>query len=355
MKARDMWREAGRNLTSGTTRAVWYFLAFVLIIGILAAAEISQIAALSSAATNYRNVGASVTVLDAPGQIDGNTCEALTTVPGINKAGAVRQGGDRLALTVLPGAPLPMAYVTPNFPQLLDATTDRGAGVIFPGQLTDSLPLEVGDTVPTREGDVRVAGTFAYPDDGRVSGFGYTALVPASANGVFDQCWIEVWPESAEISNMVNLSLSRNPDAAPPTTSKLNSTLGSVFDGQTQFTSRVTRLVPAIAAVAGLALGYLAVHSRRLEAASNLHVGVTRRDQGGLFTIETLAWLLPAAILVMSGGLISIAESPIIDPDTAANHLLLLVVCGVSGVLIGAAVAWSRVRESQLFDYFKHR
>lgn len=94
-----------------------------------------------------------MTVLDARGQIDGNTCEALAAVPGINKAGAVR-----------------------------------------------------------------VAGTFASPDDGRVSGFGYTALVPASANGIFDQCWIEVWPESAEISNMVNLALSRNQDALLPTT-----------------------------------------------------------------------------------------------------------------------------------------
>ena len=81
MKATSFWREVGRSLATGTTRAVTYGVCLAVIVGALCIADLGTIRDILNSEREYRASGADIAVLTATGRIDGNACEQLVTAP----------------------------------------------------------------------------------------------------------------------------------------------------------------------------------------------------------------------------------------------------------------------------------
>lgn len=357
MKVAGIWREAYRNIITGTSRVALFTVLLALVSASLAVVDLLQIRALTDAAHAYQRAGASIAVLEAPGRVDGTACSALTRVPGIRAAGAIRTEEQRLTLSLLPGAPVPVSAVTPGFPALLYAETSAGAGLYLSDQVAQSLQALPGDEVMTRSGTVRVAGVYEYPNDGRAPGYGYMSLVPVPEAATFDACWADIWPQSDATRGLLLTTLTgvAADEQANVTLSSLNPSLGAVFPGVAEFERRLTRFAPIAAGIVALGLGYVSIRVRRLEIASHLHAGVSRRDQRHILTIETGAWVLLAIALMESAIGVTIAL------DSGGDRVALILIAqrvvftALIGASAGALIAWLSTHEKHLFTYFKRR
>lgn len=102
MCLRAIWREACRNLLTGTSRTV--ALTLVLAACMIGAITVDwlQIRNLESNAAAWVSAGASTYVITAPGHIDGQTCSRLQAVDGVLAAGAFRSVDTRTVLAAFP-------------------------------------------------------------------------------------------------------------------------------------------------------------------------------------------------------------------------------------------------------------
>ncbi|PFG41781.1 hypothetical protein ATJ88_0424 [Isoptericola jiangsuensis] len=347
--------EARRNLLSGTTRAAVLVAVAATLLGVLAVADVRAVVGVVQSAAEYRAAAGSVQVLDAPGQVDGARCEALARVDGVVAAGAVRAGGEVRSLN-LPSTPLTSLEVTPGLGGVLGAQA-ASAGIWLPHELAVALGASAGDVLATDRGAAVVGAVFAYPADGRDPAPSYAVLEPVPAGaGAFDACWAEVWPADERTTNLLWTVVDADPDAEqPPTLGPLNTTLGRDFDPAALLQERVTRFAPWAALVVGLALGLVAVRLRRLELAATLHAGVGRSALAWQVLVETLCWVLAAA--VVAGAVVAGAAAwhhP--APDVAVWWTgMRTVAVGLVAVLGGAVGTALATRESHLFRWFKER
>ncbi len=368
--------EAVRNLRSGTTRA----LTFGLICGVLATAALVAdalaIDAVQGAAARYLSAGAATLVVESPGGVDGARCEAMTDVPNVRAAGAMRQTDAPLLPLRTPGIELPTFDATPGAVALLRATegaespspvapradrthdtTDAGRdGMFVSTELAGTLSLTTGSALRTSTGTAEVSGVFSYPDDGRAAGLGYSVVLSVPPRGAFDQCRVLIWPESDAVRAIVASSVLTAGATAesPPTIGQLNPTLGEHFDAEARFRDRSTAFVPLAAIAAVGVAGFVAVRPRRLELAAARSVGVTLRAQVAQITLETLVWSACAAAGALVGSAVTsaiVAPSAAIDPSSA----LVVALGTLLAAPTGAAVAISSVSRARTHSYFRDR
>lgn len=362
MRARSVVSEAARNLATGTTRAAGLALVFAAVVGALAVADVRAAVDVLRGAAQYRASGSAVQVVTVAEGVDGARCHALSQATGVVAAGALRQG-DPVRALAMPSARLTVWEATPGVVDVLGQVgaepwaTDAGPvgpGLWFSRDLAETLGARPGREVATSAGTAVTAGVFSWPDDGRARTLGYAALAPVAPTGVFDQCWIQVWPADADAAALLNLALDPA-KAGDATVSRLNGAHGSAYDTEALLARRPTALAPVAAVVTGLALGYLAVRTRRLELASALHARVPTPHLAWQHALEVLAWVAAGAAVAAAAVAFAATGG---NPDPAGWAFLLgarTLLAGGAAVLLGALIGVATTRERHLFRYFKNR
>ncbi|MDO5068359.1 MAG: hypothetical protein Q4D96_13865 [Propionibacteriaceae bacterium] len=358
MRWAGLWREIARNITSGTTGVLLFGVLAVTLLGGIALSDLTMIRNLSQEAEQYRSSGAAVLILRSPGGVDGAACDALGRLPGVS-AGALREAPERLVPAALPAAGLATHETTPGLPDLLGAAGRDVGGVWLPESTAESLGVGAGGPLVFTTGTATVAGTYPWDEkDGRRPGYGYAVLVPGPAAGAFDECWATAWPAMPGLEALMRLSLSEGHDEEEPAAVErlqLNSTLGTRFDGPERFTARPTSLAPIWLGAAAVGLGFVAVRRRKLELASELHAGISRVDVAVKVLVETAAWGLPAALLIVTATSLVAGSAPVLDRAALLTHGALFGVIALLGTMLGASLALLVTREAHLNRYFKTR
>ena len=305
-------------------------------------------------AVSYRESGAATLIIRAEGRVDGIRCEAFNGVDNVVAAGAVRERSS-IALTLLPSTAVRYFEGTPQFAGVLGARVS-GAGVLLSDEVAEAIGWREGDPVSIRERNrVPVGGRFAYPDDGRVTGFGFSIVGETPARGgLFDECWVTVWPQTGVIealSGIVVTSAGAG-SGAGPTLMQANPTLGARFSASTE------RTLWSFAGLASAVLigGVVALHvrGRRLELASARHVGLRASDQYGVVLIEVGIVASVAVIVALPVAVYLVVTAPSIAVPLAW-HGLRGAALSFAGAICGAAIGLAGLRERHLFRYFRER
>ncbi|QAY71490.1 hypothetical protein [Xylanimonas protaetiae] len=362
---REVLREAARNVTTGTTRALIALVAFAAVVGVTTVAQVRGVADVAQQAYAWRAQGSSVQIVQLAGAIDGAQCDALAGSGGIVSSGAVRAtAATRLA--VLPSTPVETFEVTPGLGRLLGVTTGphhAPGGVWIAEDLADVVGRST-DTVHVLRGDgsghdIQVAGVYPYPADGRMPALAYTLLAPVPATGRFDSCWAEVWPENPAAITLLMLSADApvldggRRDA--PQVVQLNATAGRAFDASARFAALPLWPLTAAAVVLTAALAVTLVRSRRLELASALHAGIDKPSMLAQLQAETLAWTLTANIVVVPAAW---AASVWANPDpawTAFAPALRTTILALVTAHLATLATTCTLRERHLFRHFRQR
>ncbi|WP_407320541.1 hypothetical protein UQW22_08700 [Isoptericola halotolerans] len=362
MQARSVAGEAARNLVTGTTRALWWALAFVVLVGGLAVADARVLVRVWQDADAFRSAGAAVQTLASEREqvVDGTRCQALSGVAGLTGAGALRPGAPVRAAS-MPSSDLTVWEVTPGVLDLLTttarpvrtATGTTTGGLWLADDLAAALGASAGDELVIDDGRVRVAGVYTWPDDGRDRVLAYAAVVAVPATGTFERCWAGAWPVDDDAAGLLYSATS--PGADDLRLGQLNSTRGSGYDLSGLVDARPTAVAPAAAAAVGLVLGYLAVRTRRLELASALHARVPKPFLTWQHLLEAGCWLAAAlSVTAAATGVAALVGSPGPYLGTWATAGMAAGT-GAAATLIGTLVGVLTTREKHLFRYFKER
>ncbi|MDR1077281.1 MAG: hypothetical protein LBL55_01175 [Propionibacteriaceae bacterium] len=381
MRSREVWREAGRNLASGTTRGLIGLAVLSVGLGLLVWLQTSGLADLARQADAFRRAGAAIQVVSAPGRIDGAQCDALASHPAVAAAGAVRQAAD-LRLAVLPSTTVAAFEATWGLARVLGvqplgavaepvgsagdtmmagsnvaADSRRGGGVWLAQDLatalgpSDQLALLAGD-------QLTVAGVFPYPSDGRAPTLSFALVAPVLAQGVFDACWVEVWPETDLAADWLTWPVLSGPVGAqttPAQAQQLNTGLGLRFGAADRLAGLPLRPLAAASLAFGVGLGFVLIRTRRLELASALHAGQSRAALIGQVLIETAGWLLPAVALLLAWSAWTAGwDNPSLR-RTAFWAGARSVGLAAAGLLLAAGLTAGWTKERHLFRYFKNR
>lgn len=303
-------------------------------------------------ARQYRDSGAATLIVQSEAAIDGRRCEAFAELDGVRAAGAVREVLSGVPLAVLPNARIRDFEASPQFADVLGATrTD--AGLLVSEQISDLLGKGAGDTIRVGDRQARIAGTYPYPDDGRVAGLGNAMVGEVPAWGVFDECWLIVWPQNPRIDTLAAFAADANFAAAGPKLIQANTSFGPRFEigfiGYIwEHSATVAMLLAAIIAVAF-------VRSRRLELASARHVGMRIDDQLLILLSETVAAAVLALVLLSPAAMLLATSA---DAETAIVHIRYALrgsIAVVAGSLLGTVAGALTVREHHLFRYLRQR
>lgn len=286
MRTREVVREAGRNIASGTTKALALALAATASGCLLAEVELNTTAQLLTKTDHYIAAGGSTYLIEAPGRIDGAVCDALVSTGRVQAAGALRRGTP-ISVSALPANPLPTFETTAGWWKLqqlpADATiavSDETAEVIAPALATGHPVVVDGHSIDAR---------FAWPDDGRRTTLGY-GVVTRTSDGTFDECWARAADPTADLGGLLGGALIPPIDSQnPPQRSQLNPRLGPL----TTFTdapARPSRYAWTIGLLMGALLAWVGVRLRAVEHAHTRAVGVPSSAQLLQGGIEALAW-----------------------------------------------------------------
>lgn len=355
MRAASVISEAWRNASSGTTRAAVLAVVMMLSIGSLAVSDARAVVSVVRAAAEFRAAGAAIQILDAPGHIDAARCQKLGEVDGILAAGATRAAA-RTHFVTLPDNDVASFDVTPGLAGVLGVQTEDPGGVWLSSDLATDLGAHSKEKLMTGLGLEVVSGTYAFPEDGRDRILAYAQLAPVPAEGVFDACWVEVWPTSTAASALLRTALVPLSDSGVvPKQRQLNSTLGASFNASNLLANRATRQVPVAIMIAGLALGYVSVRLRRLELASALHARVGRAALLWQIILETGFWATAGTALLAPALWWSSQSGITADGQAVWFGALRHVATGWWSILAGASCACLLARERHLFRYFKQR
>lgn len=356
MRLDAILREATRNVLSGTSRTIILTVLLTTIVVGLIFAELTTTRAITAEAERYRAAGASIVTLVAADQIDGVACEALSQLSDVRASGALRSREEGITAAALPSSSIPVMEISGGFTALLSADVVPDPGIILSDQAVEVLGVRAGDTLVTRSGNVVVAGTYEYPEDGRRSGLGYAALVQVPTQNRFDECWVDVWPTSPEVPTLMRTVLFPSEDeSTKPVLSQLNTTLGTGFDGNERFNERITRYAAPLGFFVAALLGYVAVRGRRIQFASALHAGARKADLTAILGIEFLSWTVSAAAFASSLITVWVVAGAGEDRLAFAALGLSIAVPAFLGPYIGGLIALSLIKERHLFRYFKDR
>lgn len=351
--------EAWRNTRTGASHFTLLALGALVIVGGLATAETLTVNALVHRARDYVDAGGDITVIATPPglddghSLDGASCEALASLPGVTAAGALRTSDQKLTLAALPHNPYGVYEASPALRDVLDVTgTPATPGVWLPDAVAAATRSAADTTLPLSDGTtLRVSGIFDYPNDGRPVQLLNAIVTPVTAQNAFDECWIRSWPTAPGLIELANslLAADADPDVIV-TTGRLNGTLAATFDGASQFAARPTAPAAPVAFVAGAVLGAVAIRTRRRPLAHHRHLGVPVTAQALQTLVETLAWAVAASIIAVAGtGALATANAFLQTWSLA----LRVIVLGATGCIAGALLALTTIREASLFRYVK--
>nr|NLD40053.1 hypothetical protein [Actinomycetales bacterium] len=403
MRLREILREAGRNLASGTTRPFTFALLLAAIILLTAGMDQAAVTGHRIDHERFRAAGATHWIVQSSGAIHVGRCEAMAAYPGVVAAGALRTTGEaRLAL--LPATAVPVREVSPGMRDLLSVPPDGGVWV--PHQLAETLGLRSGGSVALDSGeDVAVAAVYRSPGDGgstlsntlltpapvppAAGSPAATAAVPtadvpadaaptagtspaaapavASSAGeqpLWDECWLdlEVYSESVTTTAASYVPTIAEGETNQTRVQQLTSSLGRSHNLAEILEGRQTQaLLWALPVLAAL-LGYAAARSRRLEFASARHVGVSAPDLAATTLVESLAWACAGGLIATAvGGLVHVALYRGAGLDSAPTlHVTLgalaepAVIAAVAASAVAAAAS-GLTNPRLLYHYFRQR
>lgn len=357
MRAREVAREALRDLVSGTTTTSIWIALFVVTVGAVVVAQATSARSAVDAADRWLASGAATLVETAEERIDGRACDALSALPTVQAAGAIRAATVDLSPAALPRGTVPTYDVTPGFAALLpvEGTTD-GLGLVVSDEAARALGLTGPGDLATRDGHAPVQGVFGYPDDGRDPALTYSALAASRADGgPFDACWVTSWPASDDVVQALGRTVlpgSGGDTESRPVLGQLNSTLGVSFHSPPM---ALDGWGAAAAGGLGVASGAASVWRRRSRLASDRHVGVTTAAQLGSQSLQAAVWTTVASLCIVS---VVLAVTFGLRPDDSIPISLdagRTLAVGAVGVLLGVVVAAVSVRESSLLRYVRQR
>lgn len=356
-------REAWRNTTTGTSHAGMLAVLAFVVVGLLQAVDAISVSTLDRQVRDLRAAGGDVTIISAEGHIDGSLCTGLGSLDGVLAAGAVRKV-KALQLSSLPGRGLPAYEVTPHVPAIFHGR-DYGephAGVTVSEEAADLLMAAPatggsrGSVLNTSLGDAEVGSVYSYPPDGRLSGFGFAALIPTADDGRFDECWVKQWPATQELQTHIRATLvPGTPLDTEIDVYPWNPSVGLPQNAHEAFTSRPTRWAPLCSTTFMLLVSIGVVRMRKLELVSHMHLGVPTKDILRISLTEAIVWLGPMAVGgIAAAGLYAELGAPDDYSTSFVRNALcpsLAFIAGLAGTSIGAI----SLREEKLFDYFKSR
>lgn len=356
MRAREILGEAWRDTATGTSRAAVWCLIWILILGSAVALDTSTTAGILREQREFRERAADVHVVQAQGGIDARRCVALSSVAGVDGAIAVRGPAAERIVAVFPNRAIPSYEYAGDVTTVLRVTPVGDVGLLASEQLADALGSAASTAVDLRDGGrAPVLGTFAWPDDGRVSTYSGTVLEPVPVTGRFDQCWVRAWPIDTRITPLL-LSVAEPGEDQPPAMGRLNERLGEGALTSELLARRATLGVRFAAIALCAALGFVAVRGRRVEIASNRQAGAPLPVLTVQQLLEAALWVLPAAIFVVTGSwLFTRSLVPGQDVPALVIDALLTTVAAVGVTLLSAATATVSVRRRSLYRYVKDR
>ncbi|REJ06377.1 hypothetical protein DY023_06245 [Microbacterium bovistercoris] len=127
----SLFREAVRDVLTGAGRTILFAMLAAAALGGIVVTDALTTVRIIDEAHKYKSSGAAVLTIASTGHVNGEACEALDDVPGIEAAGALRNTNTTLALTLLPSAPLPLFESTHGLSAVL-GTNANNAGVLVP-------------------------------------------------------------------------------------------------------------------------------------------------------------------------------------------------------------------------------
>lgn len=358
LRPRALFSEAGRNIASGTTRAVTFTVLLTLIAAACCAVDLLSISSILHQQRTFREAGGDVQTVSAPGRISAERCLALGGSPQVEAVAALRAPDLTTPLAVLPATPPALIEAAGDVADILTSTPQSGPGLYLDVDLADTLAVTRGDSLALQTGSVDVAGVFSWPADGRsplLSGATVSAVAPT---GTFDQCWARIWPADNSLTTaLLSAVVADTSDAAQaPIIAQLNGRLGPAENTATLLIDRSTRLLALGVLTVALLLGFISIRTRRVEIAANRASGAAPAETTLQLLLETAVWvgvagLAAAAITLLTTHLL-------IDPgDATAVFLEQLRTLGLSSVaaLTGAALGTATVRRTSLYRYAKDR
>ncbi|WP_129583325.1 hypothetical protein [Actinomyces mediterranea] len=351
-------RETWRDMMTGTAWTGIWVIVTVLLIGGSVCLDLAVISRALDSASAYQESASNIRVIQTNRAIDGASCHALSRLPGVRGAAAVRSTTSRVRVNVLPSTSLDVYETTPGIRDVIPGRAgDSASGIVVSQGLAESVGAADAAEVLIDDDEVPFAHVYSWDEnDGRRSGFAYTILAPVPPSGVFDECWVRMWPMNADIDAYMRLAVIPDGNGQQRVDmSSLNSTLGTTFSGAALYRDRLTAPIVWILAALGALIGIGAVWRRRLEIASDLHAGVWRVDLAAKVAIQAAS--VAGIALVLSAPVVAaiIVRAP--GPDHVSLWRLAAIELGVGlGCLITASLATALiVREEKLFDYFKSR
>ncbi|MCL2737167.1 MAG: hypothetical protein FWD75_11200 [Propionibacteriaceae bacterium] len=344
--------EARRNVMSGTTRAGLGFVVLAVMVSLFALADLLTIAGAQATVAHYVGADAATRAITSSHGIDGRRCDALAGVSTIDASGALA-GGAPVHFLAMPTVAVQTFHASPGFATVLGVTDPAPTGVWVEAGLATVISAHVGDQLATDRGALHIAGIFTWPQDGRDQRLTFAILIPQLDATSFDECWIQAWP--VVDANDIMLRATVNPTSSLGAVGQINTSLGSTLDAHALFTSRLTRFVPLLCLITGLAVGYAMTRRRRLEYASALHAGQTKSSQLLTCLVETLFWSLSATFV----SIVFLWHTATMRSPTSALPVLAITcrgpLLGLSGAVLGALASCALARERDLFRLFKNR
>lgn len=352
MRWSSIWSEAMRNVASGTTRAILGALVLVMILAGTALQDALAVQHILASQRAVRSGGGATHIISAPEGIDGERCVGLTGLKGVVGSMALREVQDRFAVLAYPHSKPSLLEVAGDVGGTLGAHPVQPTGLWLSEAManrfgTGPLPMVDGGTA-------QVAGTFPYPDDGRNSQLASAALAPVPPMGVFDSCWVTIWPHDPESLALLGTVLV--PGADDATRQQLNPSFGSAAGTLALLEQRPTRWLLAIGAAAAAALGFVLIRTRRVELSLAQHLGVRATQQRLQLVLETACWALPAGILAAAASVVATtAHTTAPEASWLVGHICTGVGTCLAAATVGSQAAALLIVEKKLYIWTKDR
>ncbi|HHW84296.1 MAG TPA: hypothetical protein GX743_10905 [Actinomycetales bacterium] len=362
MRLRELLREAGRNLASGTSRALTWALLLASVILLTAGIDQAAVTGHRIDHEEFRARGGTYWMVQAPGAIDPIRCEAMTSHSGVAAAGAVRGAGD-VRLSLLPSTTTPLREVSPGMRGILHIEGHDG-GAWLPESLASTLGLVPGQHLSLASGEAAYVQSVYRQPGGTSSTLSNALVAPIPIAGMWDECWIdlEVYDESVTAAATSYVPVRSADGAGETRMTQLSSALGRSHNLAEVLDTRQTRILQwALPALAAL-VGFTAARNRRLEYASARHVGVAHTDLAATAMLEALAWATAAGLIATAtGSLVHVAlyRAAGLDPAPTVLGTLasLAAPAAVAAIAACAAAATTAglTNPRLLYHYFRQR
>jgi hypothetical protein len=289
-------------------------------------------------AAQYRTGGGSTWVVSAPAGVDGERCDALSELPQVTAAGALRGSSQGIRFATLPSLAVETFQATPGLAHLLTGEVRGSGSILLSSRLASDLGVDRPEWVRTTTGQVAVAGSFDYPSDGRTPILEYAAVSFAGL-----------------ASRLRNLPLGDTADPEQVEFGTLNSALGTRLDPAADFQARSTRYVGAAAGLLAFVVVLAVGMRRRLEYASARHAGLSRADLVRIALAEAVGWGSVLLMLQVAIGVLLACSLGADEPGLVLEAALRVAAFVLIGGVLGAMALPAFASERRLIELFKGR